>query len=215
MSITSPAIIRETSGLDCEWADWSNTHLKKIPSNSGISNRLTIGLPTTMSRPLLPTRKAISGFGTNNGGLYHLNTSNDSLSSFLNEGKINANCIYSITEDSQANIWVTTNNGLYKIQPDLSEAVHFTSNDGLPTENFNYTSSFFSSQGLIFAGTNKGLITFNPQSLKKDTHIPHIIFTNLSIGGKNILPQNGGILDKNINYTDELKISYNQAKFLE
>ena len=173
-------------------------------------NRLTDNYVTT----IIADKKSNIWFGTNNGGLYHLNTSNDSLSSFLNEGKINANCIYSITEDSQANIWVTTNNGLYKIQPDLSEAVHFTSNDGLPTENFNYTSSFFSSQGLIFAGTNKGLITFNPQSLKKDTHIPHIIFTNLSIGGKNILPQNGGILDKNINYTDELKISYTQAKFL-
>ncbi len=189
--------------------DKKNSTLKRWNIKS-TNNKLTDNYVTT----IIADKKGSVWFGTNNGGLYHLEERNNTLTSFLQNHKIDATCIYSITEDNDSNIWVTTNNGLYKIKTD-AEIVHFSSNDGLPTENFNYTSSFFSSKGIIFAGTNKGLITFNPRKLIKDTYIPNIIFTNLSIGGTNILPQKDNhIIDKNINCTQELTISYDQAKFL-
>lgn len=152
-------------------------------------------------------------FGTNNGGLYYLNKNNkiNSLSKIKN---INANCIYSIIQDNDSSIWVTSNSGLYKISNNSLNSKLLTTDDGLPDIKFNYTSSFISSNGTLYLGTNKGLITFYPSQITYNNSNPDILFTNISIGGTNINPKKGGIIEKDINHINEITISHNQAKFL-
>jgi ligand-binding sensor domain-containing protein/signal transduction histidine kinase/DNA-binding response OmpR family regulator len=152
--------------------------------------------------------------GTNNGGLYLYNDKEDNFQSFLLKNVIPEQCIYGLVEDNDKNLWITTNKGLFCYNRKNSNVAKYTTEEGLPTNQFNYASTFKDNQGNIFLGTVQGMVSFNPRLVNKRSEFPKIVFTNLVIGNTAVLPQIfNSPLQRELDNTDKIILNHKQAQF--
>ena len=104
--------------------------------------------------------------GTYWDGLFFYNPINHKRGIFKHDkndnNSISSNIINGIFEDSENNIWVTTENGLNLYQPETNNFKRFTVKDGLPS---NVTYSILEdSLGNLWISTSKGMVKFNSKS---------------------------------------------------
>jgi ligand-binding sensor domain-containing protein len=103
--------------------------------------------------------------GTNNDGLFVLNKKGEKLKSYSKK-ELGSNAIKGIIEDDQSTIWIGTDNGLCNIQPKSGLISRYTIADGLPTNQFNYSSVCKKPDGELFFGTINGMISFYPEQVR-------------------------------------------------
>jgi len=87
--------------------------------------------------------------------------------------------IFGIAEDEKGNLWLSTNNGLSKFNPGTEKFTNYFSADGLQSNEFNQNAYAKDNKTgrLLFGGIN-GLNVFHPDSVKGNTFIPPVVFTN-------------------------------------
>lgn len=113
--------------------------------------------------------------------------------------------IYGILSDNNGNIWVSTNNGISKINIESGSIKNYNQSDGLQGNEFNYGSFYKTkSKDLFFGGTN-GLTYFNPNDIRKNTFIPTIDINNIDV---NNLPYS-----RITNSTPQIILEYNENNF--
>tara|TARA_R110002073_G_scaffold297705_1_gene463983 strand:+ start:17572 stop:21492 length:3921 start_codon:yes stop_codon:yes gene_type:complete len=77
-----------------------------------------------------------------------------------NPNSISSNAINGIFQDSNNNIWITTENGLNEYDIEKNEFKNYTTKDGLPS---NVTYSILEDEKhFLWISTSKGLVEFNP-----------------------------------------------------
>lgn len=90
--------------------------------------------------------------------------------------------IYALEQDHQGFIWISSNRGLSRINPETREIKNFDVMDGLQGYEFNGNSSFYDNQYLYFGGYN-GVNYFAPETIQTSTYIPPIAITSVRISG--------------------------------
>jgi hypothetical protein len=84
------------------------------------------------------------------------------------------NTVYCILDDSNGNLWISTNSGLSRYDPARNQFRNFYEEDGLQSREFNGGVGYKISGGyLIFGGIN-GLNLFHPDSILENTYTPGI-----------------------------------------
>ncbi|WP_366186139.1 two-component regulator propeller domain-containing protein [Flavobacterium ovatum] len=112
--------------------------------------------------------------------------------------------IYGIVPDKN-DLWISTNDGLSKLDLKTNQFENFDESDGLQGNEFNYGSFLKTSQGeLIFGGQN-GLNYFYSKSIKPNTHFPALDIYALEVNNKPFLKITDSI--------KEIKLKYNQNDF--
>ncbi len=110
--------------------------------------------------------------GTLGGGLDRLDATAQTFTHFTVEDGLPNNVVNGIEEDAHGHLWISTNKGLAKLDPDTGQVVSYTRADGLQSNQFNVTSSLKRPSGeLVFGGIN-GLTRFFPEDLKPRTYAP-------------------------------------------
>lgn len=124
------------------------------------------------------------------------------------------NQVYRILEDEQNQLWVSTARGLVLLNPDTDVITVFKSADGLPTEQFNYNSSYKSPDGKLYFGTLKGMISFNPTNFFKNNFVPPVFISDIRIN--NAQPNLGpnSILKKSILYLNTITLPYDSSNLV-
>lgn len=92
--------------------------------------------------------------------------------------------VYSVVEDHNGVLWLTTNKGLWKYNPaePKEKPIHFQAVDGLSGELFSlYHSALYASNGSIWMGNNKGLVVFKPDSVTTHKEVPKLYLENLVV----------------------------------
>ncbi len=85
--------------------------------------------------------------------------------------------VYGIESDRQDRLWLSTNNGLVRLDP-LAHAVKvFHQVHGLQDEEFNFNAHHASADGTLFFGGNNGFNAFMPNQIEADTPAPRIVLT--------------------------------------
>lgn len=126
---------------------------------------------------------------SNGGGLFRYNAKNDLFESVYKDFHWDIDRIFSIIEDSNGNLWFTTDKALFCLQVnDNGEAQYttYTSEDGLGSLMFQTNSCFRMGDELYF-GAGRNLIRFNSKTLnakRKEIKHSNIIITDLLIDGK-------------------------------
>lgn len=89
--------------------------------------------------------------------------------------------IYGILSDDNENIWLSTNNGISRLDIRSNNIKNYTQSDGLQGNEFNY-GSFYKTKAheLFFGGTN-GLTYFNPNDIRKNTFVPLIDINKIEV----------------------------------
>jgi signal transduction histidine kinase/ligand-binding sensor domain-containing protein/CheY-like chemotaxis protein len=130
-----------------------------------------------------------------------------------NDGLPN-NTIYSIEEDNSFNLWFSTDYGISKLNVSENQLVNFFTNDGLLSNQFQWTSSLKNEDGKLYFGSLKGVIAFYPDEVKERTAQLNIQLTEFKILGKTVYPSSeNSPLKKHINKTDEITLKYAQNTF--
>lgn len=87
--------------------------------------------------------------------------------------------LYAVYEDNHDRFWISSDKGLMKMDKHTFEVQTYTTEDGLPHNEFNTTSHYKASDGSLYFGGLGGLITFHPDDIPLDTEYDKpIVFTN-------------------------------------
>jgi len=129
--------------------------------------------------------------GTWNGGLNQLveSGSEDSLGipdiSFRRftsqEGFVEDNQVVAMVIDDHDRLWMTTGSGITQFDPALQEFRNYTIEDGLQSEQFSAGAYAKGPTGIIYFGGTNGINAFNPDSVRRNLHIPPLVFTSFKV----------------------------------
>lgn len=127
------------------------------------------------------------------------------------------NVVKGILEDDEGNLWISTNHGISKFNPENETFKNYDINDGLQSNEFQELARFKRSNGeLLFGGIN-GFNAFYPERIKDNTIEAETVITNFSVSNKEIginKPLNGRVLlEKSINKTDKIVLKHHENNF--
>ncbi|MEE9364427.1 MAG: two-component regulator propeller domain-containing protein [Cellulophaga sp.] len=122
--------------------------------------------------------------GTEGDGLYFYNNNTLSITKFGVYQGLPSEVIYGILTDDKENIWISSNNGLSRVNTNTREIKNFDRFDGLQGNEFNYGAYLKKKNGeLLFGGTN-GLSSFNPKDIIENIFTPKVLITAIHVNNK-------------------------------
>ncbi|MCY1723090.1 ATP-binding protein [Prolixibacteraceae bacterium Z1-6] len=131
-----------------------------------------------------------------------------------NDGLAN-NQALCILEDDDNYLWISTTNGLSKLDVENNYFQNFTNKDGLSNNQFCYGAAYKTKSGNLLFGSISGFNIFNPtEIISVDNDVP-LVFTDFKILYKSVEIGNDkkSVLQKSISETDKLVLNYDQNIF--
>ena len=131
------------------------------------------------------------------------------------DGLLNST-IKSIEEDYEGNIWVATNHGLSMFNKEERNFINYTTSDGLHTNEFMEKAITKTPDGGFILGLMSGFVVFHPSERRHLRLEPiNLLFSNLYIDNEKVDISNShnGVLQKAINYVDNLTLTHIQNSF--
>jgi ligand-binding sensor domain-containing protein/signal transduction histidine kinase len=111
-------------------------------------------------------------------------------------------------------LWISTNQGILSFDPQTLESKIYDSNDGLNQSAFLAKSVWKDGWGNLFFGGTKGIVQFNPDSIKAVNLPTYFYFTSLYINDELQRPgDKGSALKKDLGSIDTLTLDYKKLFF--
>ena len=150
--------------------------------------------------------------GTRSGGLNKLNPERNTFA-VLDLGAEPRNLeITGILEDDHGYLWLSTNNGIFKVDPDSGLVNSYHVKDGVQSNQFYYSSCLKDSRGYMYFGGVNGFNRFHPDSIVNNKHLPPVKITDIKINYTDVPigRQLDGrvILKRSITETKELTLTH-------
>ena len=159
--------------------------------------------------------QGIIWIGTDGAGLYQYDPVREELSEVreLIDFKLKAIC--GITEDVEGNYWFTGKSGIAKYTPgDTPEVVHYSKQDGLSSNDFNYNAIYSRQDGKLFFGSQEGLNMFSCKDFELNVQPVKTYLKRLKLFNKEVLPgEEGSPLTNSLRLTDEITLDHEQSVF--
>ena len=147
-------------------------------------------------------------------GLYLLDAVKDSFRLYTDKGGLANEFIKGITEDEQGNLWISTSNGLTRLNPDTYACKKYNTGDGLQGLEFEANAFLKTRDGEMFFGGINGFNCFYPGAIRANSFIPPVYITGLQLWNRKVSPgEEGSPLQKDISFTPEIRLSYRQSTF--
>lgn len=127
------------------------------------------------------------------------------------------NVVCGILEDTQGFLWISTMDGLSKLNPDNETFTNYNANDGLQGNEFHTNAYYKASDGRLFFGGVNGITVFNPAEIKQNPYLSQITITALKVFDTDVHPKqkilNRVILHQDITSTKKITLSHKQKEF--
>lgn len=158
-------------------------------------------------------------FGTFGGGLNRLKSVNLEANKYefdlfdRAKGMPN-NVIYTILDDRQGNLWLTTENAIVKFNKKSSKIEVFGKGNELENVEFSEASARLLHSGEICVGSKSGFYTFHPNAVKRRVINAPLVFTGLQLFNKAVeIGGEEGLLTKQIDETKQIEFNHKQNVF--
>lgn len=125
------------------------------------------------------------------------------------------NVIYGILDDPSGNMWISCNKGIVRFRvEEPSKYKLYDKKDWLQSNQFNFNSSFVSSDGKFYFGGINGFSCFYPQDMNKNlnTTIPNVEITEVKLLG-NHSKEVGQRIREKISRKEKIVLSSNESSF--
>lgn len=120
------------------------------------------------------------------------------------------NTTYSLLRDKSGNIWVSTDNGISRINSETGNIRIFNESDGLSIKEFNSDAVYEDDKGRFFFGGMGGFISFHPDSIgdaEKGISRQGVLITEFRVSGAK------KILSKPVNESDTIILDRGENNF--
>ncbi len=159
-------------------------YLIQFEQRDTIIKSIEVTPPNFTSRPnystFLKTKNSV-WIGTNF-GLLRLDDKYKQQKIYDKQDGLFAQQIYAILSDSNSNLWLSTDNGIYKYSIKNDTFHQFTPHDGVQSKEFNSGAWHQTSDGIIYFGGVNGFNYFNPKEIEMDLNVPNIELSRIKIG---------------------------------
>lgn len=152
--------------------------------------------------------------GTYGGGLNLMNREKGTFKKLSQKDGLLNEIVYGIQEDHRNNLWITTPAGISRYDQVSGTFRNYTPGNSIPIDELNENSLLRHSSGLIFIGGLKGLLMFHPQKITENRIEPKLVFHNLKVFSKSILPgDETQLLKASLDKTTSIELSHDQNVF--
>ncbi|MEJ2734766.1 MAG: GAF domain-containing protein [Anaerolineae bacterium] len=137
-------------------------------------------------------RNGILWIATGGGGLNRLDRETMTFSHYTDKDGLPNDTVYGILEDEVApdqggpNLWLSTNRGLSKFNPQDETFRNYDVGDGLQSNEFNQGAYHRSRSGEMFFGGVNGFNVFYPEQVRDNAYVPPIVLTRLTQTGEDV-----------------------------
>jgi ligand-binding sensor domain-containing protein/serine phosphatase RsbU (regulator of sigma subunit) len=122
--------------------------------------------------------------------------------------------VQGILEDARGQLWLSSNNGLYRFEPSQHTFKRFDEADGLPSKEFRLNSAFADRDGTLYFGGLKGVVYFNPALIQDNPLLPKVYFTDFKIFNQSVkIGDYDSLLKQSIGFTREVRLRHEQSVF--
>ena len=90
-----------------------------------------------------------------------------------------SNTIYGILSDGDGNLWLSSDSGIARFDPDSGSVRSYGTEDGLQARDFNFGAHYKSPDGQLFFGGIKGFNAFYPRQLAEIQRAPLVVLTSV------------------------------------
>jgi len=124
--------------------------------------------------------------GTFGGGLNLYHPETESFTYYLEKDGLPNGVVYGILEDPRGNLWMSTNFGISRFNPETKVFRNFDEGDGLQSNEFNSSAYAKGRDGELYFGGINGLTVFQPLSITDNPYVPQVTLTSLTQGDQPI-----------------------------
>lgn len=146
-------------------------------------------------------------------GLFCFYPEEDRLERFHEGNGFQGSWVYSIQEGVDGWFWVSTNEGMVRLDPASGRSFLFDKDSGMPFGQFNYRAAFKDHEGIIYIGSNEGLLFFDEKNQPLPDPANQVVLTALKLFNQPVKPGEREVLSKAIALTDRLELAYKQNVF--
>ncbi len=169
-------------------------------------------------RCLYEDKDGLLWIGSAGSGLTSFNIKTSETKTYSTANGLSSNIVYAIVSDKHNNLWLSTENGISKLNKATERVTNYYQTDGIQSNQFYMLSEAQSDDGKIFFGGTHGITSFFPEKITQNKQIPKAAITEFKILNEVVLPGdfNGyEILAQPISLTNsiELPFKYNTFSF--
>lgn len=137
--------------------------------------------------------------GTYGGGLNKFDRRNEKFIRYNESNNLISSVVYAVLEDKFSNLWMSTDNGLFKLNISSGNFTRYDLHDGLQSLEFSGGAYFKSSNDEMFFGGINGFNYFYPDSIHDNYFVPPIVLSTIKVFNNSVKGE-----------YDTLYISYDQ-----
>ena len=126
---------------------------------------------------------------------------------------LSSDVLLSIREDHKQNLWISTENGICKFIPSDERFENYDERSISFRVRFSEAASTLTSGGDMLFGTSNGLFMFSPDSIRKSSYVPPVVFSKLMVANEDVIPGEKSILKVDLDDTQELVLSHDENIF--
>jgi ligand-binding sensor domain-containing protein/signal transduction histidine kinase len=119
--------------------------------------------------------------GTYGGGLNQFDRAAGKFTRYTTKDGLPNDVVYGIMEDGDGHLWLSTNYGLSRFNPQTRVFRNYDKTDGLQSNEFNAGAYFKSQNGAMFFGGVNGFNAFYPDRVKDNPYVPPVVITAFKI----------------------------------
>jgi signal transduction histidine kinase/DNA-binding response OmpR family regulator/ligand-binding sensor domain-containing protein len=133
--------------------------------------------------------------------------------SFTKENGLSSDMLLSMQEDGNKNLWICTENGISRFSMLTGQFENYDRKILNFQTRFNEAAVVRRYNNRFLFGASDGLLSFIPDSVRKNDYVPAIVFTRLQVRGETIVPGDDGIIRNVINDVQRLTLSHKENVF--
>ena len=150
--------------------------------------------------------------GTNNDGLIEYNIQSDKYTYYkgiLQYGQVS---ICSIQDDKQGNLWLGTNNGIYRFDKYLHIFNHYDTSDGIQSPVSIQYATFLDDKGIIYMGGTGGYTWFDANKIKRNKFRPRTLISDIRINNRSVYEMSSVYAEKIVSVRNKqlLDVNWNE-----
>jgi diguanylate cyclase (GGDEF)-like protein len=215
-SLSSDSIISLSEGRAGQiWVGTDGAGINRFDPASGKATRYRseAGNPTSLSSDAIfvihEDRQGDLWMGTQGGGLNRWRAKDRAAGQAVftryteREGLAN-DTVYGLLEEDSGTLWLSTNRGLSRLDPETGSFRNFDATHGLQSDEFNFGAYHQAPTGEMFFGGIDGFNSFVPSRVRRNEYVPPVVLTSIQKLNREVRPGQdlADVRDLTLDYRD-------------